>query len=159
VRVEWHVRGTCEHDGALWQNGCRMTLATQSKIAGTEFRNHEAMARIWPYGPASEPRESGFVPSHRLSRPHRTFLNGFCDIISSALVQIVGALAPHRPIAKNRAPARRLSMPDLTEWKVPFAFQPRAGDYRFDLDRNHSARCLQRRHAGHRARRQRCLDR
>jgi len=26
-------------------------------------------------------------------------------------------------------------MPDLTEWKVPFAFQPRAGDYRFDLER------------------------
>jgi S1-C subfamily serine protease len=26
-------------------------------------------------------------------------------------------------------------MPDLTEWKVPFAFQPRVGDYRFDLDR------------------------
>jgi S1-C subfamily serine protease len=26
-------------------------------------------------------------------------------------------------------------MPSLTEWKVPFAYQPRPGDYRFDLDR------------------------
>ena len=26
-------------------------------------------------------------------------------------------------------------MPSLTEWKVPFAFQPRAGDYNFDLER------------------------
>jgi S1-C subfamily serine protease len=26
-------------------------------------------------------------------------------------------------------------MPSLTEWKVPTAFQPRAGDYSFDLDR------------------------
>lgn len=26
-------------------------------------------------------------------------------------------------------------MPSLTEWKVPFAFQPRPGDYSFDLDR------------------------
>lgn len=26
-------------------------------------------------------------------------------------------------------------MPSLTEWKVPSAFQPRAGDYAFDLDR------------------------
>src|SRR5262249_15827718 len=27
------------------------------------------------------------------------------------------------------------SMPSMTEWKVPPAFQPRAGDYGFDLDR------------------------
>jgi S1-C subfamily serine protease len=26
-------------------------------------------------------------------------------------------------------------MPSLTEWKVPFAYQPRPGDYTFDLDR------------------------
>jgi S1-C subfamily serine protease len=26
-------------------------------------------------------------------------------------------------------------MPSLTEWKVPFAYQPRTGDYTFDLDR------------------------
>lgn len=26
-------------------------------------------------------------------------------------------------------------MPSLTEWKVPFAFQPRASDYSYDLDR------------------------
>ena len=26
-------------------------------------------------------------------------------------------------------------MPSLTEWKVPPAYQPRAGDYSFDLDR------------------------
>src|SRR3954462_11285878 len=26
-------------------------------------------------------------------------------------------------------------MPSLTEWKVPFAFQPRSNDYSFDLDR------------------------
>src|SRR4051794_30647062 len=26
-------------------------------------------------------------------------------------------------------------MPSLTEWKVPSAYQPRAGDYSFDLDR------------------------
>src|SRR5882672_10382198 len=26
-------------------------------------------------------------------------------------------------------------MPSLTEWKVPLASQPRAGDYGFDLDR------------------------
>src|SRR3981189_3836131 len=26
-------------------------------------------------------------------------------------------------------------MPSLTEWKVPLAAQPRAGDYNFDLDR------------------------
>src|ERR1700760_2931367 len=25
-------------------------------------------------------------------------------------------------------------MPSTTEWKVPSAFQPRAGDYKFDLD-------------------------
>src|ERR1700743_3333 len=30
---------------------------------------------------------------------------------------------------------RRAAMPSLTEWKVPPAFQPRAGDYAFDLDR------------------------
>jgi S1-C subfamily serine protease len=30
-------------------------------------------------------------------------------------------------------------MPSLTEWKVPFAFQPRPNDYRFDLDRALSA--------------------
>ncbi len=30
-------------------------------------------------------------------------------------------------------------MPSLTEWKVPFAFQPRANDYSFDLDRALSA--------------------
>src|SRR6478609_4184598 len=36
----------------------------------------------------------------------------------------------------GRAPlARRFSMPSLTEWKVPPANQPRAGDYSFDLDR------------------------
>src|ERR1700682_5640858 len=29
----------------------------------------------------------------------------------------------------------RFSMPSLTEWKVPPAYQPRAGDYSFDLDR------------------------
>src|ERR1700730_2969012 len=31
--------------------------------------------------------------------------------------------------------ARRFSMPSLTEWKVPPAYQPRTGDYSFDLDR------------------------
>src|SRR6201996_6766533 len=31
-------------------------------------------------------------------------------------------------------PSRRFSMPALTEWKVPSANQPRAGDYAFDLD-------------------------
>src|SRR6476661_2345821 len=31
--------------------------------------------------------------------------------------------------------ARRLSMPSLTEWKVPPAYQPRPGDYSFDLER------------------------
>src|SRR5258708_34372477 len=31
--------------------------------------------------------------------------------------------------------ARRFSMPSLTEWKVPPAYQPRPGDYGFDLDR------------------------
>src|SRR6202165_760165 len=31
--------------------------------------------------------------------------------------------------------ARRFSMPSLTEWKVPPAYQPRTGDYGFDLDR------------------------
>src|SRR5450755_1638838 len=31
--------------------------------------------------------------------------------------------------------ARRFFMPSLTEWKVPTAFQPRADDYSFDLDR------------------------
>src|ERR671920_239742 len=30
---------------------------------------------------------------------------------------------------------RRSSMPSLTEWKVPPAYQPRPGDYSFDLDR------------------------
>src|SRR3974390_2867055 len=35
---------------------------------------------------------------------------------------------------RNRQ-ARRFSMPSLTEWKVPQAFQPRPGDYSFDLDR------------------------
>src|ERR1700726_1478532 len=30
--------------------------------------------------------------------------------------------------------ARRFSMPSLTEWKVPPAYQPRTGDYSFDLD-------------------------
>jgi S1-C subfamily serine protease len=30
-------------------------------------------------------------------------------------------------------------MPSLTEWKVPFAFQPRPNDYSFDLDRALSA--------------------
>ena len=30
-------------------------------------------------------------------------------------------------------------MPSLTEWKVPFAFQPRPSDYSFDLDRALSA--------------------
>ncbi len=30
---------------------------------------------------------------------------------------------------------RRISMPSLTEWKVPPANQPRPGDYSFDLDR------------------------
>src|SRR5215217_180427 len=30
---------------------------------------------------------------------------------------------------------RRFSMPSLTEWKVPPAYQPRASDYGFDLDR------------------------
>jgi S1-C subfamily serine protease len=30
-------------------------------------------------------------------------------------------------------------MPSLTEWKVPFAFQPRSSDYSFDLDRALSA--------------------
>jgi S1-C subfamily serine protease len=30
-------------------------------------------------------------------------------------------------------------MPSLTEWKVPFAFQPRSNDYSFDLDRALSA--------------------
>src|SRR5580693_1453219 len=30
---------------------------------------------------------------------------------------------------------RRAAMPSLTEWKVPPAYQPRAGDYGFDLDR------------------------
>src|ERR1700675_1736292 len=35
--------------------------------------------------------------------------------------------------------ARRFSMPSLTEWKVPPAYQPRAGDYSFDLDRVLSA--------------------
>src|SRR6185312_11792414 len=29
---------------------------------------------------------------------------------------------------------RRATMPSLTEWKVPAAFQPRSGDYSFDLD-------------------------
>src|SRR6476620_1259443 len=31
--------------------------------------------------------------------------------------------------------ARRLSMPSLTEWRVPPANQPRAADYAFDLDK------------------------
>ena len=26
-------------------------------------------------------------------------------------------------------------MPSLTEWRVPPAYQPRSGDYNFDLDR------------------------
>ena len=30
---------------------------------------------------------------------------------------------------------RETSMPSLTEWKVPPAYQPRPGDYSFDLDR------------------------
>src|ERR1700741_4424555 len=30
---------------------------------------------------------------------------------------------------------RRATMPSLTEWKVPPAFQPHAGDYSFDIDR------------------------
>src|SRR3954470_23993516 len=34
-----------------------------------------------------------------------------------------------------RQPARRSPMPSLTEWKVPSAYQPRPGDYSFDLDR------------------------
>src|SRR5690348_12386303 len=31
--------------------------------------------------------------------------------------------------------SRRFSMPTLTEWNVPPAYQPRASDYGFDLDR------------------------
>src|SRR3954453_818962 len=31
--------------------------------------------------------------------------------------------------------SKRVSMPSLTEWKVPPAYQPRSGDYGFDLDR------------------------
>jgi S1-C subfamily serine protease len=43
------------------------------------------------------------------------------------------ALVPPRAMA--RAPLHwRLFMPSLTEGKVPPAFQPRAGDYAFDLD-------------------------
>src|ERR1700760_2434299 len=30
-------------------------------------------------------------------------------------------------------------MPSLTEWKVPFAFQPRSNDYSFDLEKALSA--------------------
>src|SRR3954470_16140938 len=42
------------------------------------------------------------------------------------------ALSPRR---KARRFARRPSMPSLTEWRVPPANQPRAGDYAFDLDK------------------------
>src|SRR5690606_35448392 len=38
-------------------------------------------------------------------------------------------------LAARTLQARRSSMPSLTEWKVPSAFQPRAGDYGFDLDK------------------------
>jgi S1-C subfamily serine protease len=34
-----------------------------------------------------------------------------------------------------RPQVRRFSMPSLTEWKVPSAYQPRPGDYSFDLER------------------------
>src|SRR3954469_20540348 len=34
-----------------------------------------------------------------------------------------------------RPQVRRFSMPSMTEWKVPPAFQPRPGDYSFDLDK------------------------
>jgi S1-C subfamily serine protease len=34
---------------------------------------------------------------------------------------------------------RRAAMPSLTEWKVPPAYQPRPGDYGFDLDRTLSS--------------------
>jgi S1-C subfamily serine protease len=36
---------------------------------------------------------------------------------------------------KAKRISRRISMPSLTEWKVPQAFQPHPADYRFDLDR------------------------
>src|SRR3954463_16094001 len=42
------------------------------------------------------------------------------------------ALSPRR---KARRFARRPSIPSLTEWRVPPANQPRAGDYAFDLDK------------------------
>src|SRR3954468_3182571 len=42
------------------------------------------------------------------------------------------ALSPRR---KTRRFPRRPSMPSLTEWRVPPANQPRAGDYAFDLDK------------------------
>src|SRR6201986_4084928 len=41
--------------------------------------------------------------------------------------------------ARLRRQSGRLTMPSLTEWKVPFAFQPRPNDYSFDLDRALSA--------------------
>src|SRR6185312_2622858 len=43
--------------------------------------------------------------------------------------------SPRAPRLKARRFARRPSMPSLTEWKVPSANQPRAGDYAFDLDK------------------------
>ena len=65
--------------------------------------------------------------------------------------------------------ARRFSMPSLTEWKVPPAYQPRPADYSFRSRPravvggraafDHSARRLQRGDAGHRTRRQWRVDR
>src|SRR4029079_2514621 len=39
------------------------------------------------------------------------------------------------PATAERCTSQENSMPALTEWRVPPANQPRAGDYGFDLDR------------------------
>src|ERR1700751_5806444 len=44
-----------------------------------------------------------------------------------------GATVAAAPL--TRPPNRRATMASLSDWKVPLAFQPRAGDYTFDIDR------------------------
>jgi S1-C subfamily serine protease len=69
--------------------------------------------------------------------PGETFKTAICDIRSSPVVRVLFLKTCGTPrFAQHGTPiGQEISMPSLTEWKVPPANQPRPGDYSFDLDR------------------------
>src|SRR5205823_14324216 len=66
-----------------------------------------------------------------------TFKAVVCGIRSPTIS--CASCSPNRFGTCARRKARRFSMPSLTEWKVPPAFQPRPGDFSFDLDKTLSS--------------------